>query len=275
MGRYFLYRIHPFSVAECISTKLSFEELNKQRECNPQLFESLWEYGGFPDPFLKQNKRFYQRWRHLRLQQLFREDIRDLTHIQEIGQLEIFSKLLKHQTSQLVNFTNLSNKSQVSVNTIKRWISVLENFYYCFLIRPWTKNLSRSLIKTPKLYLWDWSDIHDEGSKAENFIASHLLKAIHFWMDSGLGEYGLYYLRDKEKREVDFLVTKNSEPWFLVEVKYSGNNSISESLYRFQEQTKAPHAFQIVINMPYKNIDCFEYNEPIIVPARTFLSQLV
>jgi uncharacterized protein len=275
MGRYFLYRIHPFSVAECVTTTLSDQELRESKQINGNKFKSLWAFGGFPEPFIKQDKRFYQRWKNLRTKALFREDIRDLTNIQEITQLEIFAQLLKHQASQLLNFTNLSRKSQISVNTVKRWINTLESFYYCFLVRPWTKNITRSLIKEPKLYLWDWSLVDDEGGRAENFIASHLLKATHFWTDSGFGEFSLYFLRDKDKREVDFLVTKNNKPWFLVEAKKASFGLLSKSLEIFQKQTGAKHAFQVVLDMDYVDVNCFKYTKPIIVPAKTFLSQLI
>ena len=50
---------------------------------------------------------------------------------------------------------------------------------------------------------------------AENFVASHLLKAVHFWTVSGFGQYHLPCIRDKDQREVDFLVTRNEEPWWL------------------------------------------------------------
>jgi len=68
---------------------------------------------------------------------------------------------------------------------------------------------------------------------------------------------------------------KDNIPWFLVEVKYSDNQNISKNLYYYFEQTKAKHAFQVIIDAPYVNSDCFKANEPIIVPARTLLSQLV
>jgi predicted AAA+ superfamily ATPase len=122
--------------------------------------------------------------------------------------------------------------------------------------------------------LWDWSLLQDVGKRAENFIASHLLKAVHYWNDAGFGEYDLFYIRDKDKREVDFLVTKEQEPWLLVEVKNSSNHSINENLYRFQRQTKAPHAFQVVFDMDFQEIDCFSYHTPIIVSAKTLLAQL-
>ena len=151
----------------------------------------------------------------------------------------------------------------------------MSGYYYCFLIYPWTTHISRSLIKHPKIYLWDWSEVENLGAKYENLIACHLRKAIDFWQDSGLGKYELFFIRDKDQCEVDFLVTKNSQAWFLVEVKSSSNAGISKDLYKFQKQTKALHAFQVVFDLPYVEKNCFEYKDPIIVPAPTFLSQLV
>lgn len=60
------------------------------------------------------------------------------------------------------------------------------------------------------LFLWDWSLVVDEGARRENLVASRLLKAVHGWTDLGLGDYDLYYPRDKAKREVDFLVTRGA-----------------------------------------------------------------
>ncbi|MDR1057518.1 MAG: DUF4143 domain-containing protein [Coxiellaceae bacterium] len=198
MGRYFPYRIHPFSVAECISTDLITKEIRKPKLIDRKLFQTLFNFGGFPEPLVKQDNQFFNRWKRLRKEQLFREDIRDLTRIQENFQLEVLAELIAQQTAQLVNYSNLAN---VSVDTVRRWFNTLNAFYYCFTIKPWTKNISRSLIKEPKVYLWNWSSITDKGDKAENFVACHLLKAVHFWTDYGFGDYDLYFLRDKEKRE--------------------------------------------------------------------------
>jgi predicted AAA+ superfamily ATPase len=276
MGRYFLFRLHPFSVAECVNPILRQTEISPiPYKIQDEDFQALLNFGGFPEPFLKRTTQFYTKWKKLRIQQLFREDLREMTKIQELGQIQLLSELLHYQAGELTNYSNLANKVNVSVDTIRRWIETLKSFYYCFSIQPWTKNITRSLLKEPKIYLWDWSMVMDDGARTENFIASHLLKAVHFWTDQGLGEYGLHYLRDKEKREVDFLISKNNEPWFLVEAKTSNNSSISSSLYHYQKLTQAKHAFQVVLNMDYVDKDCFSYNDPIIVPAKTFLSQLI
>lgn len=276
MGRYFLYRIHPLSVAEIVNPFKRTEEIASQpKEIALEAFENLLKFGGFPDPFLKSDPLFYNQWKRLRLQQLFQEDLRDLTLIQDLSQMEVLAELLQKQAGCLTSYQSLANKVNVSVDTVRRWIQTLKSFYYCFTIKPWTKNVTRSLLKEPKVYLWDWSFVEDEGAKKENFIASHLLKAVHFWTDRGFGDFGLYFLRDKEKREVDFLVSKNKKPWFLVEVKSSQDKGLSKSLFYYKEMTGAKHAFQVVFDKDFVQADCFAISEPVIVPAKTFLSQLI
>lgn len=275
MGRYFRYRVHPLSVAECLNQKINDKEIQNPFKLDEQTFLTLFRFGGFPKPFLKHSSNFSIRWQQLRQEQLIREDIRDSSRIQEISQLELLTLVLKEHSGQLLNLSNLAVKIQVSVDTIRRWIKILEAFYFCFLLKPWRKNVIRSLIKEPKIYLWDWSVIEDEGIRAENFIASHLLKAVHFWTDLGMGNFELFFLRTKEQKEIDFLVTKNNKPWFLVETKLSDNQPLSKNLIHFQKELSVPHAFQVIFNKPYIDKNCFDYQHPVIVPARTFLSQLV
>lgn len=272
MGRYFLYRLHPLSVRELVDPNLRESEIGKPLDCPD--FDTLLHYGGFPEPFVQRNDRFAHQWQRLRLELLFKEDLRDLTRIQDLGQVEILAQILTKQVGQLVDYTSLANAVKASSPTIQRWIQALSSLYFCFTLQPWSKNISKSLIKQPKIYLWDWSMAKEIGARNENFVASHLLKAVQFWTDSGLGNYGLYYLRDKSKREVDFLVTKEGEPWFLVETK-TADKGISPALHYFKKETKAPFAFQVSFERPFVDRDCFAIREPVFVPARTLLSQLV
>jgi hypothetical protein len=275
MGRYFLYRLHPLSVREIVNSTLDECTIQKAKLILPDSFNALYQFGGYPEPFLKAKTRFFNQWRRLRNQQLLSEDVRDLTQIQEINQLEILSNLLIQQAGQLINYSNLAQKINVSVDSIRRWLKVLESLYYCFTISPWTFKVSRSLLKQPKIYLWDWSIIKDKGAKAENFVALHLLKAVHWWIDNGYGEYRLHFLRDKEKREVDFLVSRDNQPWFLVEVKTGSSRKVSKSLYHFQELTQCKHAFQVSFSEDFVDADCFSMDKPTIVPITTLMSQLV
>lgn len=275
MGRYFIYRLHPFSVCEIISPKRTLKEIVSPRPIDTSAWERLLVFGGFPEPFLKKDMRFYRRWKALRTQQLFREDIRDITHIHDLKRIEILAEFLMQQSGQLVSYSSLSNKLDVSIKTIQAWLHTLSSLYFCFTLSPWSKNIKRSLLKEPKIFLWDWSLCEDTGARHENCVASHLLKAIHFWTDAGLGTYSLHFLRDKEKREVDFVVIRNGVPWFLVEVKSSEQASLSKNLISFHTQLNTQHAFQVVFDMPYIAKSCFSITSPIKVPAATFLSQLV
>ena len=277
MGRYFLYRMHPFSVAEIVTQELPDEKqvVRQPHKIKAADFEALWRYGGYPEPFLKRDARFSRRWQSLRLAQLVREDIRDLTQIQQIAQLEMLVKLLTTRSAHQLIYGNFAKDVRVSIDTIRRWIDTLCNLHLGFLIRPWFKNVSRSLRKEPKWFLRDWASIEDAGDKAKTFIACHLLKAVEGWNDMGLGQFELGYLRDKDKREVDFLVIRDGKPWFLAEVKYH-EKSIGPALNYYQKQLDAPFAFQIVIDADYVDADCFaRAGVPVVVPARTLLSQLL
>ncbi len=275
MGRYFPYRLHQLSLAELGRVELLTGEINKPFQSKSNDFEKLLKNGGFPEPFIKNDPRFLNRWKGLRQEQLFREDIRDLSRIQELGQIELLAEILKHQAGQLTNYSSLANKVNVSSDTIRRWIKTLQSFFYCFTIQPWSKNIPRSLIKEPKTYLWDWINVGERGGRVENLVAAHLLKAVHYWTDCGLGQYSLWFIRDKEKREVDFLVSRDKKPWFLVEVKLSSKGGISKNLRYFHKKIGTKHAFQVVTDMDCILKDCFKHTEPVIVPAQTFLTQLV
>lgn len=274
MGRYLLYHIHPFSVGELLERAYQPIELREPAPLSEELWQALYKFGGFPGPLFKQSQRFLNQWQTLRFQQLFEEEIRTLTHVSAISLLETLARHLSYQVGGQVNYANLANKIQVDAKTVKSWIVLLEAFYFCFTIKPWSKNVARSLLKEPRVYLWDWSAIDDKGARIENFMAAHLLKAVNFWTDIGLGQYALYYLRDKDQREADFLVTKNDKPFMLLQIK-SSEHSLSSSLLHFQKQVQAEHVFQVNFEMPYIDKDCFAVKKPVIVPARTLLSQLV
>lgn len=274
MGRYFPYRMHPLSVAECLRTTLLEFEIAQPAQIDDDDFNALWDFGGFPKPFIKRDRAFSTRWKNLRKQQLI-EDIRDVNSIRDLNQLQLLMDFLKQQASKQITYSSLAKLIRVSIDTITRWIEILEAFYYCYRITPWSKNISRSLIKEPKVFLWDWSLVDDPGARAENFVATHLLKATQYWTDRGFGEYDLFYIRTLEKKEVDFVVSKNGEAWFLVEVKLSDHKHLSPHLGEFQKQSGATHAFQVVLDMPYVDKNCFESLTPVIVPAKTLLSQLV
>lgn len=273
LGRYFLYHQHPFSVGEILRPEPPTTPVRDSATLDHATWDALWHFGGFPEPMVRQSATFLRKWQANRMDLLLREDVRDLTRVQELRGIETLGHLLASRSSQQLIFSNLAREISVSVDTARRWITILSNLYIGFELRPWFKNVAKALRKEPKWYLRDWSLISDPGARAETFAACHFLKAVETWTDLGLGTFELRYLRDKQKREVDFLIVRDGSPWVLIEVKAT-RCVLSPHLFHFQKQTGAKHAFQAVLNLPYEAIDCFAHRSPVIVPLRTLLSQL-
>jgi predicted AAA+ superfamily ATPase len=102
----------------------------------------------------------------------------------------------------------------------------------------------RAVKKERKLYLWDWSGVQDPGPRLENLVASQLLKYCHWVEDTQGHAMELRYLRDTDRREVDFVVFKDRKPQFAVECK-SGERAASPALRYFAERTPIPRFYQV------------------------------
>jgi predicted AAA+ superfamily ATPase len=275
MGRYFPYRVHPLSVAELLTTDIPGDDIVRLPAKIPEEeWEALCEFGGFPEPFIKRSRAFSSRWNRLRKEQLLKIDIRDMSRTSEIDRLGVLADMLSNRSGEQLVYASIGNEIKIDEKTVKSWVIVFKHLFYGFEIRPWFKNVENSIRKTPKWFLRDWSLVTDAGKRFETMIACHLLKAVECWTDLGLGEFELCYLRDKQKHEVDFLIVKDRSPWILVEAK-KGDGKLSDNLVRFHEKLKTSFAFQVVESLPYEEINCFSYDKPVVVPARTFLSQLV
>lgn len=275
LGRYYSYRHHPLSLGE-IGNK-PFETGLFRKPGKPQLeaYNHLFRFGGFPAPVIAGKETSHTKWIRTRRELLVREDLRDLSRLEDVAAMELLVTLLKDRIGGLLNLNNIKDDVQVSVDTLRRWIKYLEALYYVYLIPPYSKNVKRSLIKTPKLYLWDWSEVTDEAARFKNMIASHLLKSVHYWTDTGLGEFNLCFIRDKEKREVDFLVTQDNKPFILVECKLC-EKQISPTLRHFNDLLKPKFALQVIQNMESRGGVSFEDMKPnSAVAAADFCSALI
>lgn len=275
MGRYIPYRIHPLSVSELLNAQLGASLVQETKPVPEGMLQKLLDFGGFPEPFVAEDPDFMRQWHTLRQQQVLYEDIHEISQIRDVANLRLYAQMLALQVGQELNYSNMAKKLAVSHESIRSWTNVLNEFYYCFTIQPWHKNVARSLIKQPKVYLWDWSAVDDTGARYENLVASHLLKAVHWYNDKGLAHIELNYIRTKDQEEVDFLVVKDGQPWFLVEVKASLSVSLSKSLVKYHNELGTEHAFQVGFDSNYIAKDIFTLNEPTIVPVENLLSQLV
>ncbi len=272
-GRYHYYRLHPFTLAEILEKKnrlQPFSEIVLGHDDHTAELEGLMRFGGFPEPLFKQNTRFLRRWHNEKNERLFREDIQDMALIRDLSNMKLLSDLLPNKVGSLLSINAIREDLEVSHRAAASWLDVLESFHYHFRIYPFVGKTIRSIKKEPKLYLWDWSEVDDESARFENLIASHLLKLVHFLHDYEGWRAGLYFLRNVDKKEVDFLVTVNEKPWFAVEVKRA-DRTIAAPLYYFKEKLKIPYVYQ-VISLP--GIDTLR-NGVRLISAGRFLSEMV
>ena len=258
-GRYHYYRLHPFSLCE-VNTSPTKKDL-----------DSLLKFGGFPEPFLSQSETQWKRWQRERLARVVKEDLVTLEQVKEIGQLEVLSILLQDKVGSLLSINSLREDLSASHEAVDRWVKIFENLYYCFLLTPYGAKNINALKKDRKLFMWDWSLCKTPGARFENLVASNLLKYCHFIEDTQGDDMTLCYLRDKSKREVDFVVLKNSRPLFAVESK-TGDHDVSKHIRYFAARTEIPVFFQV-----HQGIRDYEVrsSKTRVLPFTTFAAEVL
>ena len=212
-GRFFQFRMHPLDLKE-IKTFINPENLETE-------LDKLLEIGGFPEPFLNGTNRFYNRWKKSHLDIILKQDLIDLENVQHIIQIETLIQLLKNRVGSPVSYSSLARDLQCSDKTVKRWLTILENMYVIFKVPPFHKNIARAIQKAPKFYFYDTGQvIGDPGIKLENTVACAIQKEIHFREDCFGETKKVYYLKNKDGKEIDFCTTANDSPSLMVEVKW-------------------------------------------------------
>jgi len=247
-GRYHYYRLHPFSLAEVLGRAgalKSFEEIPIAPAASMPEFEDLLEFGGFPEPLFRQNARFLRRWHNEKIERMFRDDIMSIEQVRDLGRMKILSDMLPERVGSLFSANAVREDLDTGFKAVSNWLLVLESFYYHFRIRPFVHRWIRSIKKEPKLYLWDWSEVSEPAARFENLVAGHLLKLCHFLYDRDGLRADLSFLRDVDKKELDFLVSVDGKPWFAVETKLSDEN-VSAATQYFREKLKIPFVYQVL-----------------------------
>lgn len=242
-GRQYLYRLHPIDLAEAA--------LIDSKRTESQRIKELLTSGGFPEAYF--NPADALRLRKDRFDLVLREDLSDLSQVNSWRGPSDLLEILRSQVSQPIKYDGFASDLSVSAPTVKRWIELLEKLYLIFTVPPFFKNISSSIRKERKLYLYDSGAAYDDslGAQTENVVACSLLKFCHFKQDS-LGEnWELFYVRDKQQHDVDFVVTKNKKVEWLIEVKKSEDRP-TKGLKYFNEKLKPRMAIQLVLELDRK-----------------------
>lgn len=252
LGRYLPYHLHPLSVGESTRPHSPDQILGDPGEV-AYPWADLLRLGGFPEPLLGGRVNQANRWSRLRLERLVFEDSRDFRNISDVNAFRLLIELLPERVGSLLSVNALREDVGKAYATVRAWVELLDVLYFCFSIRPYAKRLRRVVKAEPKLYLYDILRIPDKelGKRRENLAALHLLKACHYWTDVAHGEFQLRFVRDKDGRELDFLILRDGEPWMAIECK-SEAKSPARSLVHFSELLGVKWRVQLVSDDGYE-----------------------
>jgi predicted AAA+ superfamily ATPase len=230
-GRYHLLHLHPLSVAEL---KLH----------NSAALSQLLTLGGFPEPYFGGSQVEARRWSREYRNRLVREDVVSLERIQDLGNLELLMLRLPALVGSPLSINALREDLQLNHKTVARWLGALERLYAIFRLSPFGAPRIRAVKKEQKHYHFDWSLVPNDAARFENLVASHLLKWVHFQQDTEGRDVDLRYFRDKDGREVDFVVTEDGQPKLLVEAKWA-DTSVDSSLRYLLARFPGTPAWQV------------------------------
>lgn len=239
-GRFFSFRLHPLTVREAC------EHLHERPE---DAVRDLMRLGGFPEPYLGKDEEAARRWRRTHVDTIIRQDLQDLERVRDLKSVEILIDLLRARVGTPTSLRSLAGDLQASPITVKHWLEILEQLGVVFPVRPFHRNIARSLLKEPKFYFTDVGDVRDDpGARFENLVAVSLLRELHLIEDTTGRKAALHYLRDKEKREVDFLAVIDGQPVLMAEAK-TGSDDFERSLFRFRDRLPGVRAVQVVLDL--------------------------
>ena len=224
-GRVALLHMSPLSQreitgAECVPFKTDFDMLAEQSKklqpvAVPELFMRIWNgcMPGLVSNDFSGRDIFYSSY----LSTYMERDVRDLSGTVDALKFVRFITAVAARTSQLVNYKNIADDADIDQVTCKNWMNILETLGIIFLLYPYSNNVLKRTIKTPKVYFYDtglvcyltrWSssEVAESGAMSgallENFTVSEIMKS---YQNAGLEPY-IHYYRDRDAKEIDVIL---------------------------------------------------------------------
>ncbi len=206
--------------------------------------------GGFPEMLVRKDRKRQKAWFNSYITTILQRDVRDISNIEKINDLPKLLSLFASRAGTLFNYAEFSRSTGIAQTTLKRYVSLFEAIFMIHVLPAWSGNLSKRLIKTPKLYLNDTgllshlvgfeperiiSDTLMWGRILENFVLTELLKQSS-WSNLNLS---LYHYRTASGQEIDFIIERNDGKLIAVEVKATSKIDPSDfkHIKSFAEET--------------------------------------
>lgn len=248
VGRMSIHTLLPFSVHEIYPNKektfidRAFSNEWKLKKYTTKNKKDIFFQASFPELLSIQNNRLRDEWCNGYLNTILQRDVRALMEIEKLTAVPDLLRLFAARTGGLINEAALSRDTGLNHITIKRYRNLLESLFLTLSVPAWTKNISKRLIKSPKIYINDLNflayllntDLQDlsqlnamqRGHVIENFVAVELNKQITFSQTRAL----LYHYRSASQQEVDFILEGSQQRIIGIEVK--SKNKVEHNDFR-------------------------------------------
>ena len=211
------------------------EEYMEERKKSLSDYTNLWETihrGSMPE--LQDKTINWDRYYSSYVKTYIEKDVRQIVNISDELRFIKFLTALAVRCGELLNINAIANEVETSADTIKRWLSILQTSGIIFLLEPYSNNILKRVVKTPKIYFYDsglvcylarWTspDTARTGAQAgsifENFVISEILKS---HLNAGKTISSIYYYRDRDQRKIDVVIEEDGK-LYPIEVKMTGN----------------------------------------------------
>jgi hypothetical protein len=220
------------------------------------LFTEYILYGGYPKIVLTKEKKIKEKYLQQIIDTYIRKDIRDLAQIQDVEKFNKLIEALSSQSGQLLNIVELANTSDLSKQTIEKYLFILENTYIIKLVRPYHQNIRSELFKTPKIFFYDsgllqmlrLKELPKEitGDIFETSVFSELVKKYN--------KSSVYYWRTKDKKEIDFIL-KNKNKIMPIEAKLNFAQFNPSAMKYFINHYRAKQYKAVALKGKIKNLN--------------------
>lgn len=222
---YFLFPLTPGELERRLPTQLLDARHLLDAHPLPESSIAQWEaLGGFPEPFFSSSSKKALAWWDQYKIRVSEQDMRDLTQLQSVDLMRNLLELLPDRVGSPLSLNSLREDLACSHATVERYVRSLNQLFFTFDIAPFSKKIHRAIRKEKKIYFFNHAALSSDlrqGARFENMVALLLSKWCSSANERALGRYSLCYLRDQDRREVDFLISLDDRPALLIEAKVS------------------------------------------------------
>jgi uncharacterized protein len=269
--------------SETLAGRIAYRDLsgfviNEVGETGIAAQNRLWLRGGFPDSFLAKNDLSSFRWRLNFINTYLERDIPQFgPRIPTVLLRRLWTMLAHHQGGQL-NTAQLSSSLDIALPTVKRYVELLEDLFLIRTLRPWSGNVGKRLVKTPKVYIRDSGLAHAllnlstlddllghpvSGHSWEGFVIENLMSVLPLGMTA-------WYYRTAAGAEIDLVLERGATERYAIEIKRSLSPSLSKGFYMGSEDIGAEKRYVV-----YPGNEKFPLTKDVIaIPLADMVSEL-